>query len=530
MPSSSPLSLWIDTSPTTDHPALLGDQSADVVVVGAGIVGLTTALLLQRAGRRVVVVEADRVCTGTTGHTTAKVTALHGLVYGTLARRYDEHVAAVYARANEAALEQVEALVRELEIECDFQRTAAYTYTEEPERVADIENEVAVAARAGLAASLVTDTELPFPVRAAVRLEHQIALHGRLYCLGLAQALRHGGGTIHERSRVTDVDTRTGMHVVMTARGSVTAPHVVLATLLPFLDRGGFFAKATPQRSYLIAARLRQPVPQGMYISVEEPKRSLRSAQHGRYLLVGGEGHAVGGEPDTGLRYRRLETWARARFDVESVDYRWSGQDYMSVDGLPFIGPMPRGRGIMVATGFGKWGMSLGTLAAMILHDHILGRANPWAATFDAKRLNLRQSLPQATRAGLHAAKHFFGDRLANLRAPEASTLAPGEACIAKLDGHTVAAHRDDGGRLYTVSPVCTHMGCQVTWNVAERSWDCPCHGSRFAPDGRVIQGPALADLERIDAATDATRGAPVDEPLDETGPTRDPAGGCPPG
>jgi len=522
--SSRPSSLWIETSPVTDHPVLRGDQTADVAVVGAGIVGLTTALLLQRSGRRVVVIEADRVCTGTSGHTTAKVTALQGLVYSSLARRYDEHVAAVYARANEAALDQIDALVHELEIDCDFRRAPAYTYTLDSERVKEIEAEVGAASAAGLAASLVTQTELPLPVKAAVRLENQILLHARLYCLGLAQALVASGGTIFERSRVTDVSLRGGVHVVRTAEGTVTTPRVVLATLLPILDRGGFFAKATPQRSYLIAARLRQPVPEGMYINVETPTRSLRPALRGRYLIVGGEGHGTGQERDTGLRYRRLETWTRAHFDVEAVDYRWSGQDYMPIDGLPFIGPMPRGRGIMVATGFRKWGMSLGTLAAMIIHDRITGRPNPWAATFDAKRINVRQSVKDAAKAGLLTAKRFVGDRLATLRAPDVSTLQRGQGCIAKLDGRKVAAYRDDEGRLHAVSPICTHMGCQVTWNVAERSWDCPCHGSRFGFDGRVIQGPAVNDLPRVETRSDGD----IARSYDPAG--RDPAGGCPPG
>ena len=497
--SSRPRSLWIDTSPATDHPPLHGEHSADVVIVGAGIVGLTTALLLQRSGQRVVVLEADRVCTGTTGHTTAKVTSLHQLIYERLTRRYDPRTATTYARANEAALDQVEALVHELQIDCDFHRTPAYTYTLEPRCVPDVEAEARAAMAAGLSASLVTRTELPLPVRAAVRVEHQIALHARLYCVGLAAALHRDGATIHEHSRVTDVDTHDRSYAVKTAHGTIHARHVVLATLLPFLDRGGFFAKATPQRSYLVAARLRQPAIDGMYINVETPTRSLRPALGGRYLLVGGEGHAVGQEPDTEGCYRRLEEWTRAHFAVESIDYRWSAQDYMSIDELPFIGPMPRGRGILVATGFRKWGMSLGTLAAMLLHDRITGYDNPWAATFDARRLNMRQSLVKGTRAGLHAAKHFFGDRLSDLRAPKASALAPGHGGIAKLDGRTVAAYRDDDGRLHAVSPVCPHMGCRVRWNPAERSWDCPCHGSRFTAHGQVIEGPAVEDLRRIE-------------------------------
>ena len=248
-PLASPLSLWIDTSPATDYPPLRGEQSADVAVVGAGIVGLTCALLLQRSGRRVVVIEADRVCIGTSGHTTAKVTALHGLVYSSLTRRYDERTAAVYARANEAALEQVAALVRELEIDCDFRRTAAYTYTLDEKHVKDIEAEIGAASVAGLAASLVTKTELPLPVKAAVRLEHQIALHARRYCLGLADGFVAAGGTIFEQSRVSDVRARGGLHVVETSQGTVEAPYVVLATLLPLLDSVAFVAKATPQRS-----------------------------------------------------------------------------------------------------------------------------------------------------------------------------------------------------------------------------------------------------------------------------------------
>ncbi len=489
-------SLWVATTDGPAYPALAGEGAYDVAVVGAGITGLSTALALVEAGATVVVLEAGRICSGVTGYTTAKVTSLHGLTYASAASSHGDDVARLYGEANEAAIARVAQWVGRYAIECDFTRRDAFTYTTSPDQLESITTEVEVARNLGLPASFTTDTGLPYEVAGAVRFENQAQFHPRSYCLGLAEAVVAGGGRIHEGTRVVGVEEEGARCSVETEAGTVSAGQVVLATHLPFLDRGGFFAKCHPTRSYALAARLSGPVPRGMYLSVDSPSRSVRAAQGDSVVILGGEGHKVGQDGDTRLRHAALEKWATATFDVESIDHRWSAQDHTPVDGLPFVGRQLPGSSVFVATGFKKWGMTNATAAAMMLTAEITGRENPWLAAFDATRQRGPLTSRDLLRENVDVAKQFMGDRLTNLSPPPADDLGPGEGGIVTVDGDKVAGFRDDDGSLHAVSPVCRHLGCLVAFNTAERTWDCPCHGSRYTVDGQVIEGPATQDLE----------------------------------
>ncbi|MEW6475751.1 MAG: FAD-dependent oxidoreductase [Actinomycetota bacterium] len=492
------ISYWLGTAPGREHPPYTPDgRVVDVAVVGAGITGVMTALLVAEAGASVVVLDAGRVAAGVTGHTTAKVTSLHGLTYAALEQTFGPSGARTYAEANQAGLAEIARLVESLDIDCDFERLPAFTYTEEADRVPTIAAEVEAAVRAGLPAGFTTDVDLPYPVHGAIRVEDQAQFHPRRYCLALADALAARGAAVYENTRVLGVEPGSPCRLV-TEHGELRSDQVVVATQLPIFDRGAFFARTYPERSYALAATLSGPVPAGMYLSADTPTRSVRPVTAGgREVVLGGEGHKVAHDPDTRLRYEALERWSHERFKVEEITYRWSAQDYMPADGVPYIGPAgPGASRIFVATGFKKWGMSTAAVAALILRDRIGGRDNGWAKFFDSTRLDPKGEVRKVVTENLDVAKRFVGDRLRARTAPPASGLAAGEAGLCELDGQRVAAFRDEAGRLHAVSPRCTHLGCLVDWNTAERSWDCPCHGSRFTPDGSVLQGPAVRPLE----------------------------------
>jgi glycine/D-amino acid oxidase-like deaminating enzyme/nitrite reductase/ring-hydroxylating ferredoxin subunit len=496
-------SLWIESTSDTSYAALEEGVQVDVAVVGGGIAGITTAWLLKRAGKTVALVDSKRILRGATGYTTAKVTVAHSVTYSTIAKKFGEEGARVYAEANGAALDFIARIVEEEGIDCEFERKTNYVYAESAGERAQIEEEVEAARRAGLAATIVEETPLPYAVEAAFRLEDQAQFHPRKYLLPLAAAIRGDGSHVFEETRVLGVGDERPTRIE-TDRGELTARDVVLATHLPILDRGFFFAKAHPQRSYAIACRIpAESDPAGMYINVGSPTRSVRTAhdEQGLLLLLGGEGHKPGDEPDTEARYRALEEFGRRHWGTVDALYRWSTQDYSPLDGVPYVGRLTRrGDHIYVATGFKKWGMTNGTAAALILTDLILGRANPWARLFDAKRLTPRASAAKFVRENASVGRHFVADRLDRGEATELERLAAGEGRLLRVDGRKTAAYRDEGGRLHTLSPVCTHMGCHVKWNPAEQSWDCPCHGSRFSGEGAVIQGPATRDLARRNA------------------------------
>ena len=444
-------SLWFEGRDRDPSPPLDRDIGVDVAVVGAGIVGLTTALLLEREGLKVALLEMRGVAAGATGNTTAKLSSLHGLAYRRLAKSVGRDNARAYGEANEAGIARVFALAEELGIDCDLRRKPNYTYAEDASDLDDVREEAMLAGELGLPASYVDELDLPFEVAGAVRFEEQGEFHPVKYLDGIAAAL---GGPLHEDTMVTGI----GSGRVNTARGSrVRADHVVVATHLSFLDRGLYFARCHPERSYVVAGRVEEPPP-GMYLSTESPPHSIRA--HGDWLLVGGESHKTG-QANAAERFERLAGWARERFGLEP-ELRWATQDQMPVDGVPYVGRHDLlTSNVWVATGFKKWGLAMGTAAAELLTAQITGREHRWAALFDPNRVRARASATAFAKENANVAFHFVADRVLKHGAPR-----------------------------------CTHLGCLLDWNAAEETWDCPCHGSRFAPGGKVIEGPAVHPLD----------------------------------
>jgi glycine/D-amino acid oxidase-like deaminating enzyme/nitrite reductase/ring-hydroxylating ferredoxin subunit len=478
-----------------------------VAVLGGGIAGITTALLLARAGVDVTVLESRMVGSGVSGATTAKVTSAHGRCYGPMTSRISSETALAYGTANERALRWMAELVAEESLDCDWRNRDAWTYTTDPANESAIAEEAEAAERSGLPATFEQDVPLPFPVLAGVRVADQAECHARKYVLGLAKLAERAGAQIYEQTRATGVQAGSPC-TVETDRGNLTADRVVVATHYPILDRGLYFARLSSERSYCVGARVTGTAPQGMFFAIDSPSRSLRTtplAEGGELLIAGGEGHETGKDPDSGERYRALWEWTRENFEVEEQAlYRWSAQDNTAPDGLPYAGSLlPRSDRLFVIAGMRKWGFTNATAAAHDIAARLQGSEPPNGDLFNPSRMHIRASAPSLVKENLSVAARYVSDRVANRvrGASRPESLAPGDGSVVSIAGRRAAAYRDRDGVLHAVSPTCTHLGCEVRFNPAERSWDCPCHGSRFDIDGEVLEGPAVDRLEPVPRA-----------------------------
>jgi glycine/D-amino acid oxidase-like deaminating enzyme/nitrite reductase/ring-hydroxylating ferredoxin subunit len=473
-------------------PTLQGDLEVDVAIVGGGIVGVTTARLLKGRGVRVALVEARRVGRQVTGKSTAKMSSQHGILYQTLVRKFGEDKARLYAEAQEAGIREISRLAAQHGIAADIEPMPAYVYTNDESYVEQIEKEVEVAKRLGLPASLTRETGLPFEVRQAMRWENQAQFHPTKYVAGLAATLPGEGSHVFENSRAVDYEPTR----VVTDTGTISARHVVMATHLPLGQIGMYYALAYPMAEPVVAAPIRR-VPPGMYKNAEEPGHSIRThrGSDGQVWGIVAGNHYKPGHVDDEQRYiADIERWLTEHFDAGPIAYRWINEDYTAMDQAPFIGWSSRGGGYLVATGFAAWGISNGTAAAMIIADLATGKENPWLDIFEATRIKPVAGAGEFVKENAEVAAHLVSGYLS--RKPKSyDELAPGDAAILKIDGDNVAAYRDTGGTVHAVSAVCTHMGCLVGWNRTDKTWDCPCHGSRFALSGEVIHGPATQPL-----------------------------------
>ncbi|NUQ99962.1 MAG: FAD-dependent oxidoreductase [Streptomyces sp.] len=498
-------SYWLETAPPgAPAPPPSGDISVDVAVVGGGMAGLSTAWELVQQGRKVAVLEAGRLAAGVTGHTTAKLTALHTLTYDHLRRTRGPTGAHLYAESQSAAIRHAADIVDELGIDCDWEEAAAYTYGEQPRLLGKLQAEAEAAREAGLPAEFVTETELPFSVAGAVRVTEQVQFHPRKYLLALAEDLRRRGGAVHEHTRVVGLTEGEPCVLATDAGVSVRADEVVVATHYPVFDRALLFTRLSPRRELVVAGTIDEDrAPRGMYITPEQNTRSVRSAPYRdgkRLLIVTGE-HFTPGTADVAERFARLSAWAGGHFPGFTISHRWATQDNDATDSVPLVGPLWLGsRHTYVATGFGGWGLSGGIMAGRLISDLVNGREVAWAGLYDPRRLlSVVREGASFLKHQAQVARHFVGDRLPAMTGPSTADIPPGGGAVVRVGGRQCAVHRDEKGELQAVSARCTHMGCLVAFNRAEQAWECPCHGSRFAPDGQILQGPAVRPLEQRD-------------------------------
>ncbi|MDQ1276491.1 MAG: hypothetical protein QG610_2069 [Euryarchaeota archaeon] len=469
-------SYWVATTRESNYPALPGDIRVDVAIIGGGIVGITSAFLLKEAGVSVAVIEADRILKGTTGHTTAKITSQHSLIYDRLMSEFGRGKAKQYAESNQEAIDRIEYIARSWNIDCDFSRKPAYVYADSEASAQKIIDEVRAARSLGLPASFEGDLPLPFKTYGSVRFSNQAQFHPRKYLCALAKEIEGSGCYIFEKTRALGIEGG-GPVIVKTDRGNITAENIIQATHFPILDKPGeLFKKLKQSMSYVLGVYIEEPFPEGMFINSEEPARSLRSqpTEKGEMVLVVGDGHNTGHGNPTYEHYRHLDEWIKSVYRVRSIDYRWLTEDVMSEDRIPLIGRLtPDSEHLYLATGFNKWGMTGGTAAAIILTNMVLGRDNPWTEVYDPSRSGQESQ--------------FYIDDI--------SGIEPGKGTVIEKGEEKIAVYRDPQGVLYTLNPACRHMGCDVSWNDAEKTWDCPCHGSRCNARGEVIYSPAVYGL-----------------------------------
>ena len=492
-------SLWQLTAPVIPSDEFDG-RRCDAAVVGAGLTGLVVAVLLARAGQRVTLLEARTTGAVTTGGTTGKLSLLQGTVLGELRERAGEETLHAYVEANR---EGQAWLMRELESRGErLELRDAYTYASSEDQLALLERELEAAVSAGVPVRQTDEAGLPFETFGALRLDRQAQLQPMVVLARLAEELRERGGRLVEGCRVRDVEHEDHALRLVTSKGSIAAGICVLATGTPILDRGMFFAKLQPSRSFVTAYRLRETEPpRGMYVSAGKPSRSLRTATgaDGReVLVVGGGSRPLGSSDDTRERIRELDEWTAQRFaDPRRVNW-WAAQDYRTHSRVPFAGAMPRGGGrIYTATGYNKWGMTNAVAAGLALASEVLGGSMEWARTLRDRSVKLTEIADALGANASVAARLVSGWAAAELTPIEGiGELGEGEGVVARDGVEPIAVSCVDGA-VCRVSGVCTHLGGILRWNSAERSWDCPLHGSRFAADGTLLEGPAVRDLPR---------------------------------
>lgn len=491
--------LWSGTVKPDNFPTLSGDIVVDVAIVGGGITGISTAYHLAKAGKKVAVLEAKQVGMGTTGSSTGNLYVPTSNHLHTIRSKFDAETMKAVATSRGAAIDFIAQRIEEFTIDCEFQRVPWYLFAtkEGSAHIQQVEREQKAAEEVGLSTSDAVPAGFPYQVSAIAHVRDQAQFNPLRYVAQLADAIVGGNCSIYEGTKVDRIEDGDPC-VVHTKTGTVRAKKVVQATHSP----KGIYAVHTAMevyREYAFAVRLKGDLPAGgTYWHLEGKQlysiRPYRNEQ-GNFLIVLDASHKVGHQEHTEDSFKQVETYLRAHFAVDKIAYSWAAQNYKPADAIPYIGTSPLEENVYIATGFGPDGLTYGTLAAMIISDLILGKENPWAKCYDPKRFTPVASAMQFSKESIDVAAHLVKDYLFTEDEGALKEIKPGEGKVVALDGQKVAVFRSQQGKLHLVSAVCTHMGCIVHWNNAEKSWDCPCHGSRFSVDGELLEGPAIENL-----------------------------------
>ncbi|MDQ0230814.1 FAD-dependent oxidoreductase [Metabacillus malikii] len=498
-----PSSYWQDSANLENYPPLTANIDVDVTIVGGGITGITTAYLLVKSGLKVAILEASTLFNGTTGHTTAKITAQHGLIYDELIQHMGIERAKQYYEANQNALDYVRNIVKQLGISCDLTTEDAIMYAVSDQYERKIETEYRAYEKLGIPSEFVNDIALPFDVKGAIVMKEQGQFHPLTYLKSLVAEIIRGGGTIYEQTTAVDIDTTTDKPTVITRdQHRVTSKYVISCSHFPFYDGKGFyFTRLHAERSYVLGITSKTEFPGGMYYSADSPTRSIRytPVDGEKLILVSGDGHKTGQGTSTYKHYKALEDYSEQVLGINEIKYRWSAQDLYTLDNVPYVGSITsKSPNVLVATGYRKWGMSNGTAAAHLLHDIVLEKENPYRELYNPSRFYADPSIKTFLMQNLDVAGHLIEGKF-DSQEKAIEDIGKDEAAIIRVNGQRAGCYRDMDGHVQLVDTTCTHMGCEVEWNSGDRSWDCPCHGSRFATDGEVLEGPATKPLPQIE-------------------------------
>jgi len=497
-------SLWIEnTKNDMKFPKLKKDIETEVCVIGAGLFGLTTAYYLAKNNIPVTVVEAEHeIGIKVSGNTTGKITSQHGLFYDHLIKDFGEEFAKKYLDANQKAITNIKSIIDECNIECDFSWQDNYVYTMIQDEVEQIKNEVVAVKNLGGDCEFVTKTDLPFTIQGAIKFPNQAQFDARKYMLGLADQIIKRKGQIYIDTRVQDIAKKGKEYVLITKDANIKAKKVVMATHYPFVSAPGFyFLKMYQSTSYGLAVDTKSVLFEGMYINVKDPIYSFRTAQYNgkKVLVVVGADHKTGETIENDNNYDILEKRVKELYPQAEILFRWNTEDCIGLDKIAYIGEfsniMPN---VYVGTGFKKWGITVSNVAANIVTDKILGKNNKYEEIFNSKRLkpiknrwemqnNLKQTV---TSWAFEKSKIPMGS---------VAEIENDNGAIININGTNVGIYKDTSGNIYSVKPVCSHLGCTLTWNNLDKTWDCPCHGSRFDYMGKNIYDPANKSLEIIE-------------------------------
>ncbi|MCA1065559.1 FAD-dependent oxidoreductase [Rossellomorea aquimaris] len=501
--SHTPEPYWRETSKLPQFKKLSHNIKVDATVVGGGIAGITTAYLLAKGGKKVALIEADQLLNGTTGHTTAKISAQHGLIYDELIQHFGEEFAKKYYLSQSKALQFITDTISTENIDCQFSNEDSYVYSTSDHYATKIEKEYEAYQKLGINGELVNRLPIDLSIKKAVVMKDQAQFHPLNYLKALVDSFTGMGGQIFEGTAAKTVNEGDFTQVVTADGYHLDSEHVAICSHFPFYDGMGFyFTRMYAERSYILGVKTKKDFPGGMYISAEEPTRSLRyqdDVDGGKLILIGGDKHKTGQGKDTMEHYLALQEFGEEVLGIEEARYRWSAQDLITLDKIPYIGNVTEKHpAIFVGTGFNKWGMTSGTLAGQIISDKILGNHHIYADVYTPSRFVADPSIKHFFKENINVAGQLIKGKL-QITTKKPQELKKGEGDVVNLNGRRCGGYRDEEGKLHVVDTTCTHLGCETEWNHGDLTWDCPCHGSRFSIDGQVIEGPADKPLPTYD-------------------------------